>query len=224
MPRWSVLASDYDGTLATAGRVPAEALDAVTRFREAGGTFVLVTGRRLPELYDVFPETDRFVDRVVAENGGLLLDPSSPPEVVLAPPPPDDLKSVLVDAGVVDVEIGETLVSAWREDEIGLRRAAHRLAPAWPCQVVPNKDRVMLLPAGVDKGTGLAAALATLDVPLSEVASIGDGENDVALLRAAGLGIAVADAVPGLRAHADLLTSADASAGVVEAIDTLLKG
>lgn len=222
MSRWSVLASDFDGTLATAGQVPAEALAAVARFRAGGGLFVLVTGRRLPELFEVFPETDQVADRVVAENGGVLYDPAHPPEVVLTVSPPDDLKRVLVESGVVDVEIGDVLVSASRDDEIAVRRAAHRLSHTWPCQVVPNRDRVMLMPAGVDKGTGLAAAVATLGLTLKDVLAIGDGENDVALLRAAGLGVAVADAVPALQAHADLLTRAAASAGVVEAIDCLL--
>jgi hydroxymethylpyrimidine pyrophosphatase-like HAD family hydrolase len=222
VPRWSVLASDFDGTLATQGWVPLEALAAVSRFRSAGGTFVLVTGRRLPELYEVFPETDQFADRIVAENGGILHDPSNPPAVTLTVSPPAELKDVLIAAGVGEVEIGEVLVSASRDDEIAVRRAAHRLAHIWPCQVVPNKDRVMLMPAGVDKGTGLAAAVATLGVSLRDVLAIGDGENDVAMLRAAGLGVAVADAVPALQAHADLLTRGEASAGVVETIDCLL--
>ena len=222
MPRWSVLASDFDGTLATGGWVPVETLAAVARFRAEGGVFVLVTGRRLPELFDVFPETDQVTDRVVAENGGVLYDPAHPPAVLLTVSPPDELKRVLVEAGVVDVEIGDVLVSASRDDEIAVRRAAHRIAHLWPCQVVPNRDRIMLMPAGVDKGTGLAAAVSTLGMSLKDVLAIGDGENDVALLRAAGLGVAVADAVPALQAHADLLTRAEASAGVGVAIDCLL--
>lgn len=222
MPRWTVLASDFDGTLATEGWVPVEALAAVARFRARGGRFVLVTGRRLPELFEVFPETDKVADLVIAENGGILHDPAAPPDTLLGPPPPEDLKEVLVSSGVVDVEIGELLVSAWRADEIAVRRAAHHLEPRWPCQVVPNKDRVMLLPAGVDKGTGLRAAVRALGAELTEVVGIGDGENDVPLLQAAGLGVAVADAVPVLLGQADLCTKGRASLGVIEAVDVLL--
>jgi hydroxymethylpyrimidine pyrophosphatase-like HAD family hydrolase len=222
VPRFSVLASDFDGTLATECWVPVETLAAVTRFRKTGGRFVLVTGRRLSELFQVFPETDLLADLVVAENGGVLYDPRRPPSVPLTVPLPDAVKDVLVTSGVVDVELGDVLVTAPRREEMGLRRAAHRLAHVWPCQVVPNRDRVMLMPAGVDKGSGLAAAAAALGVSLRDVLAIGDGENDVALLRAAGLGVAVADAVPALQAHADLLTGAGASAGVVETIDCLL--
>lgn len=223
MPRWTVLASDFDGTLATEGWVPVETLAAVARFRAGGGRLVLITGRRLPELYDVFPETDRVADLVIAENGCVLYDPADATELLLGVSPPEDLKEVLVSCGVVDVEFGEQLVSGWRHDEDAVRRAAALLADRWPCQVVPNKDRVMLIPADVDKGSGLLAAMAHLGVDRDEVAAIGDGENDLPLLEAAGLGIAVADAVPALLEQADLCTSAPASAGVVEAIESLLR-
>jgi hydroxymethylpyrimidine pyrophosphatase-like HAD family hydrolase len=217
-----VLASDFDGTLATSGRVPAQTLEAVSRFRDAGGTFVLVTGRRLPELYEVFPETDAVVDLVVAENGAVLHDPASPPAVVLAAAPPVEMKDALVESGAIDVEFGEVLVSASRDDEQAVRRAARQLASVWPCQVVPNRDRVMLLPDGVDKGTGLGAAASALGVSMHRVLAIGDGENDVPMLHAAGLGVAVADAVAALREHADVLTRGEASEGVVEAIEWML--
>lgn len=220
--RFSVLASDFDGTLATDAWVPLETLAAVAAFRERGGLFVLITGRRVEELLEVFPETLQVADRIVAENGGVLLDPARPPAVTLAAGLPDTIKDDLLAAGVTDFELGEVLVSASRDDEIAVRRAAHHLESRWPCQVVPNKDRVMLLPANVDKGTGLAAAASSLGVSPKDVLAIGDGENDVALLRAAGLGVAVADAVPALQAHADLLTRGQASAGVREAIECLL--
>jgi hydroxymethylpyrimidine pyrophosphatase-like HAD family hydrolase len=80
----------------------------------------------------------------------------------------------------------------------------------------------MLIPADVDKGSGLRAAVGHLGAEISEVVAIGDGENDLPMLLAAGLGVAVADAVPALLAQADLCTKASASAGVVEAIDVLL--
>jgi hydroxymethylpyrimidine pyrophosphatase-like HAD family hydrolase len=218
-----VLASDFDGTLAVHGWVPVETLAAVARFRAAGGLLVLVTGRRVPELAAVFPELADVVDLVVAENGGVLLDPASPPGRALAAPLPDDLEALLAEHGVGPAELGEVLVSAAREDEQALERVAAALAGSWPCQVVPNKDRVMLVPAGVDKGTGLRAALLHLDRDLADVLAIGDGENDLHLLRGAGLAVAVADAVPALIAEADVTTNAASSAGVVEAIERLLR-
>ena len=62
------LATDYDGTLATDGRVDEPTIAALTRFRAAGRRLILVTGRELDELQDRCPRLDLF-DRVVAENG-----------------------------------------------------------------------------------------------------------------------------------------------------------
>lgn len=222
MRRWSVLASDYDGTLAEHGAVPPETLAAVMRFRDLGGDVVMVTGRRLDELSDVFPEVDKVADRIVAENGGVMRDPRGPDSQVLATVLPTDIAKVLVSCGVGPFELGEAIVSAAREDELAIRRAASALTAHWPCQVVPNKDRVMLLPAGVDKGTGLLAAVTSLGRTMEEVLAIGDGENDIPLLRDAGMGVAVADSVPGLLRHADVVTKADGPWGVLEAIERLL--
>ena len=67
--RYHVLATDYDGTLAHNGRVDRPTVEALRRIKESGRKLVLVTGRELDELLDVFPELDLF-HRVVAENGG----------------------------------------------------------------------------------------------------------------------------------------------------------
>ena len=63
------VALDYDGTLAD-GVV---ALAALAEARAQGGRVILVTGRIMSELRDVFPEVDEHVDAVVAENGALLV-------------------------------------------------------------------------------------------------------------------------------------------------------
>ena len=60
-----------------------------------------------------------------------------------------------------------------------------------------------------DKATGLAHVAGMLDIPLAEVLAVGDAENDVPMLRAACLGVAVADASPAARAAADRTLSSD---------------
>jgi len=57
--------------------------------------------------------------------------------------------------------------------------------------------------AGADKATGLGTVADLLGVEMEDVLAIGDAENDVPMLRAAGVGIAVADASPAARAAAD---------------------
>ena len=147
---WSILASDFDGTLAVEGWVPVETLAAVARFRATGGLLVLITGRRVPELDVVFPEWTDVVDLLVAENGGVLLDPRNPPGRALAPTLPPELPALLEEHGIREPELGDVLVSTWREDEEAMAGVVAALADTWPCHAVPNKDRLMLMPLGVD--------------------------------------------------------------------------
>ena len=65
------IASDYDGTLAENDVVPASTVAALARFKASGRTLILVTGRHLPDLKEVFGSLPLF-DLVVVENGGLL--------------------------------------------------------------------------------------------------------------------------------------------------------
>jgi hydroxymethylpyrimidine pyrophosphatase-like HAD family hydrolase len=58
----------------------------------------------------------------------------------------------------------------------------------------------------------------------SQVVAIGDGLNDVTMVREAGLGIAMGNADPRVAAVADRGTRDHASAGVAAAIDHLLEG
>jgi len=74
--RYVALACDYDGTLASDGRVAEPTLEALRRLRASGRKLVLVTGRELEELISVFPDLDLF-EWVVAANGALLYEPST---------------------------------------------------------------------------------------------------------------------------------------------------
>ena len=81
----------------------------------------------------------------------------------------------------------------------------------------------MVLPSGVNKATGLGAALAELGLSPHNVVAVGDAENDHALLQSCECGAAVANALPALKARADLVLERDHGAGVRELIDRLLE-
>jgi hypothetical protein len=80
----------------------------------------------------------------------------------------------------------------------------------------------MLLPGGVTKGTGLAAALDAIGTSVHNTAAIGDGENDHAFLAGCEYAVAVADAVPALRERADHVTRASGPRGVAEFVQEKL--
>lgn len=81
----------------------------------------------------------------------------------------------------------------------------------------------MILPSGVNKATGLAAALAELGIDADRVVGVGDGENDHSLLGACGFGVAVANAVPALQKRADLVTRGARGQGIIELCDLLIE-
>jgi hydroxymethylpyrimidine pyrophosphatase-like HAD family hydrolase len=89
-------------------------------------------------------------------------------------------------------------------------------------QVILNKGSVMVLPASVDKATGLSAALDELALSAQSVVAIGDAENDQAFLAMCGCGVAVANALDALKAGAAHVTRGEAGAGVREIIDSLI--
>ena len=84
------------------------------------------------------------------------------------------------------------------------------------CQIVRNRAAVMVLPAGVTEGTGLGTVLTEMDLSLHNTVAVGDAENDLSLFGTAEIGAAVADAVPSVREHADLVLEKEDGAGVAE--------
>ena len=217
--RYLALCTDYDGTLATDGRVLPETLSALERLLASGRRLVLVTGRELDQLHEVCPRLDLF-EYVVAENGALLYQPSTGKETPLATPPPASFVSTLRQRGVGPISVGRVIVATWEPHETTVLATIRDLG--LELQVIFNKGAVMILPAGVTKATGLAHALAQMEISPHNAVAVGDAENDHALLASCECGVAVANALPMLKSSADLVTAADHGAGVVELIDKLL--
>ena len=71
----------------------------------------------------------------------------------------------------------------------------------------------------VSKGQGLIQLAKILDIPLAETMAIGDAENDLSMLEAAGLAIAMGNAVPEIIAIADFQTSTNDEHGVAVALE-----
>ena len=81
-----------------------------------------------------------------------------------------------------------------------------------------------LLPPGVSKGNGLAIIAESLGIPMSETVAIGDHFNDISMLLAAGLGVAVANAREEVRHAADYITTDNNHDGVAILLEKVLAG
>ncbi|MEZ2127671.1 MULTISPECIES: HAD-IIB family hydrolase [unclassified Sinorhizobium] len=212
------LATDYDGTLAEDGAVDAATIQALHRFRDSGRRLILVTGRELPDLKRVFDRLDLF-DRVVAENGALLYAPATEEERPVAPAPPPQFVEKLRRKGVEQISVGRSIVATWEPHQTTVLDTIREMG--LELEIIFNKGAVMVLPSGVNKASGLTAALEELELSPLNVAGVGDAENDHALLRFCGFGAAVANALPALKQGADLVLTGARGAGVVELITTI---
>ncbi|MCE9546657.1 MAG: HAD hydrolase family protein, partial [Planctomycetia bacterium] len=115
---------------------------------------------------------------------------------------------------------GRVIFATWRPHEAVVLEVIQQLGMEY--QIVFNKRAVMVLPSGVNKATGLAAALEGLGLTDEQVVGIGDAENDHAFLESCAASVAVANAVPSLKEHCDFVTRAADGQGVVELIEHLL--
>src|ERR1700682_2969931 len=108
--RYLALATDDDATLASHGRVAPETIDALRRLAATRRKLILVTGRRVDDLIDVFPGGGIF-DRVVTETGPLVYRPQARETRVLAEPPPPAFVEELQRRGVQPLTAGQVFVA-----------------------------------------------------------------------------------------------------------------
>jgi len=169
---------------------------------------------------NVLPEFGLF-DRIVGENGGVLYRPASKERIRLAEPPPQGLVEELRRRGVQPLSVGESLVATCRPHEKTVLEIIRDMN--LEMQIVFNKSAVMVLPSGVNKGTGLAVALAELGLSAHNIVGIGDAENDHGFLTVCECSVAVGNALPAIRERADWVTTKTHGDGVEELIQVLLK-
>ncbi|CAI5948605.1 unnamed protein product, partial [Closterium sp. NIES-64] len=76
-----------------------------------------------------------------------------------------------------------------------------------------------VLPVGASKATGLATVLDMMGLHPQQVMAAGDGENDIEMLQMVGLGVAMANAGPSVKAVADHVSSSNDHDGLAAAVE-----
>ena len=83
----------------------------------------------------------------------------------------------------------------------------------------PQRMYLEIMPRGVSKGRGLRAVAQHLGIAMEETAAVGDNANDLDMIRAAGLGVAMGNAHETLKAAADYVTLSNDEDGVARWLD-----
>ena len=75
------------------------------------------------------------------------------------------------------------------------------------------------VPLGIDKAASLKRLFCQMGISLDEVIACGDGNNDLSMIQAAGMGVAMANSSPDVLAAANFITLSNEEDGVAYAIE-----
>jgi hydroxymethylpyrimidine pyrophosphatase-like HAD family hydrolase len=107
----------------------------------------------------------------------------------------------------------------YRSRTFGVRRGK---VQSFSTATFSKSNYLEIIPPGVNKAKAVAELAQTLGVELSQVAALGDGENDVEMLKEVGLGIAMGNACDDAKAAAGWLTGTNDEGGVAQAVRRLM--
>ena len=215
--KFSVLALDFDGTIARNDTLDPDVRAAIGELRARNIVVLLATGRILEDLRRVAGEL-HFVDAVVAENGAIVHFPGSDYSIPTGQPPPAELLTALADRSI-SCDVGRVVIEADANDACRILDVIRQLE--LPLVIAFNRGRLMVLPQTISKATGVRQALGILRLSPHNAVAIGDAENDHELLRTCELGVAVDWGSDALKAAADYVLPGEgppAVAGFIRAL------
>lgn len=213
-----VLALDFDGTIAMNDTVDRRAAAAIQEAREAGLLAVLVTGRMLSELAAALCTPPLF-DAIVAENGAVLRLPNLLTPITLSQEPDPRFLAELRRRGIRH-QTGQCVVEAAADVAPPIVEIIRGLG--LPLAITFNLGRLMVLPHGVSKASGLQEALWRLRASVHNAVAIGNAENDHQLLEVCEIGAAVAWGSEALKRAADEIVPGDGPGAVARYIRDVL--
>ena len=270
-PRYPIVFSDYDDTLTLPdGTITPRTLAAIKAYREAGGTFVVCTGRSYASVKKLLPvvygEPHPAVP-VICFQGGLVADAEG--NVIRREGMDrDEMIGLAAEAEargmIAQVYSGDSMfVSRKNEasrryeiitncsfDELGdlgevIRTYPH---PIDKILMIGSADQVAnglkelpatrrlprsklvfsrpiyleAIPASAGKDKAMLFLAKRLGRSADEIAAFGDSNNDMDMLRAAGLGVAVGNARPECKAVADLVAPPVTEDGLARTLESFL--
>ncbi|WP_116809113.1 HAD family hydrolase [Steroidobacter cummioxidans] len=213
--RYVVLAAGFDGTLARDGRCDERCIDALRELSATGRKLILVTGRELRRLLEIFPEA-RLFDYIVAENGGVLHRTATRQSEILGQAPPEILLQELRRRQVTPLAVGSSIISTAAKYFDAAREALRKLKLHMDYELVTNDDTLLILPPGIDKASGMNEALRQLGVSRHNLVAIGNAQNDLPLLASAEHAVVVNNAAESIKQAADRVTEGEYCDGFLE--------
>ncbi len=217
------LVTDVDGTLTDAHRrLDTRAIRALRDVERRGIPVVLATGSVLPIALALHRSLG-LSGPIVAENGGLLYYRENGHETVRRLCDRRPALAGYRGLRAAGLPVRRLFTDRWRETEVALEadvplaRIRAQLT-GLPIMAEATGYAIHLMERGAGKLPALRIGLARRGLALSDCLAAGDGDNDVRMLKAAGVSVSFANGSPRARAAADWVAPSGFAAGFVEAL------
>ena len=211
-----ILVFDYDRTLTLETlTVPESTRRMLEKIRDLDlATLGVVSGRELPFLTEVHNAVEGAFSFLVAENGAVTYFSDTNRFSVVGEEWSESARRVFTDVSF-HIHFAQIIGYSGIENSQEISRLLR--ISGIDSKLTVNKDSIMVCPPGVDKGSGVSAAVEHLaKTGEIELTCFGDGENDVALFGPADVSVAVSNAVDPLKKIADVVTNKPGAFGVEE--------
>ncbi|MBW5447266.1 HAD-IIB family hydrolase [Cohnella sp. CFH 77786] len=240
MPKYRLLALDLDGTLLNdRSEISPANEEWIRRAREAGVTVILSTGRGFPSALP-FAEQLGLDGPMITVNGGeiwrkprelhrrTLLDADMVMRLHrLAERHGDTWFWAYSTESVYNKErwVDDTPSRQWLKfgyytEELAVLNEILSEIKTWEGLEISNSSpfNIEVNPAGVSKASAIEEVCRMIGCGMSEAAAVGDSLNDIAAIRACGLGVAMGNAQEEVKEAADFVTSSHQEDGVARMI------
>ncbi len=222
--RLRVVVTDVDGTLTDADRrLDPRAVEVVRALEARGIPVALATGNVLPIALALWRSLG-LSGPIVAENGGILYHQNQDGADVVERLTDRRLAlAAFRKLKAAGLPVRRLFTDRWRESEVALEpnvsvAAVRRELGDGGVEVESTGYALHLMETGGGKLPALERALSYRGLTPADCVILGDGDNDVAMLRAAGFGVSFASASARARRAARYVTRAEFAAGFVEGL------
>ncbi|WP_248927854.1 Cof-type HAD-IIB family hydrolase [Paenibacillus hamazuiensis] len=240
MGNYKLVALDMDGTLLNEEKlISEENRRAIKAATEAGVTVMLCTGRGVPNIMSYVDEL-QLKSPIVAVNGSEVW--KAPGElwkrVTMDSALVDRMRQIALRHDVwywaysvegvynknnwsVDaIDEVKWLKFGYHIDDTDVLASVRGELASWGALEITNSHpcNIELNPKGISKASGLREVCALLGLEMSQVVGMGDSQNDLEMIRAAGLGVAMGNAQEEIKREADLVTVTNEEDGVARVI------
>ncbi|MGC8661930.1 MAG: HAD family hydrolase [Nitrososphaeria archaeon] len=205
-----VLFTDYDRTITDKDlELCGKVIDKIMKLRTTGNLkFIVASGRTLEFLQN---KLSNFVDGLVAENGAIIYYNGK--KQVFGKNESEQIKAALIKVKDL-VYFGEIIGYALRDAEPLIRDTLESQGINF--SIEKNKNSIMIMPQFINKGFGISKIAEELNLGNVQKIAMGDDENDVSMLRAVDLPVALGNSDARLKVIAKLITKNEYCDGALE--------